>query len=266
MLNFAAKTDPGVRPGENEDSIGWDEERQVWFVADGMGGHAAGKTASEIAKTSLLQADPDKPIESQLVEAHQAILAAADEDSELAGMGSTAVVAKVRGSTAEISWVGDSRAYLWRAGKLTQLSRDHSFIEVLRAQNILTEAQLRADPRGNLVTQTLGIGDPQPSVIESPLRFGDRILLCSDGLNDEVDDLQIAEILACHDDVTATVDDLVAAALDNGGRDNTSVIVIEFRGGRAMRLLWRIWESQWLPLISGAVLAVIFALVLWANR
>ena len=266
MLIFAAKTDPGVREGENEDSIGWDEARRLWFVADGMGGHAAGKTASETAKASLLAADPAKPTETQLVEAHDAIVAAATASSELAGMGSTAVVARFMGRTAEISWVGDSRAYLWRGGKLEQLTRDHSFIEVLRAQNILTEEQLRADPRGNLVTQTLGLGDPKPSVITTALRFGDRILLCSDGLNDEVEDIQIAEILALKDDVTEAVEELVETALKNGGRDNTSVIIVEFRGGKGIAFLWRILESQWLPLITGVILAVIFALVLWAKH
>jgi protein phosphatase len=214
----------------------------------------------------LLAADPAKPTETQLVEAHDAIVAAASANSDLAGMGSTAVVARIMGRTAEISWVGDSRAYLWRGGKLEQLTRDHSFIEVLRAQNILTEEQLRADPRGNLVTQTLGLGDPKPSVVTASLRYGDRILLCSDGLNDEVEDIQIAEILALKDDVTEAVEELVETALENGGRDNTSVIIVEFRGGKGIAFLWRILESQWLPLITGVILAVIFALVLWAKH
>lgn len=265
MLEFAAKTDPGVREGENEDSIGWNVDRQMWFVADGMGGHAAGKTASEIAKATLLEADPAKTTEEQLVGAHEAIVSAADRDGALAGMGSTAVVAKVKGRTAELAWVGDSRAYLWRHGRLKQLTRDHSFIEVLRAQNIHTEEQLRADPRGNLVTQTLGLGDPIPSVKMETLRNGDWILLCSDGLNDEVEDSQIAEILAISSDVAGAVDNLVAVALENGGRDNTSVIIVEFNGAREIAFLSRLLESKWLPLIIGAVLALIFALILWAN-
>lgn len=265
MLEFAAKTDPGAREGENEDSIGWDEERKMWFVADGMGGHAAGKTASEVAKASLLKAEPEKATDVQLVEAHEAIVSAAADNMKFAGMGSTAVVAKVKGRTAEISWVGDSRAYLWRSGRLQQLSRDHSFIEVLRAQNNLTDEQLRADPRGNLVTQTLGLGDPKPSVVIEPLRFGDWILLCSDGLNDEVEDTRIAEILAGNTRVTEAVDELVEQALNNGGRDNTSVIIVEFNEARGLAYLWRMLEFRWLPLIIGAMLAVIFALVLWAN-
>ncbi len=114
MLEFAGKTDVGVRGGENEDSIGWDVERKMWLVADGMGGHANGQVASDIARTSLLESDPDKSTAAQLVEAHEAIIAAADKDGQLSGMGTTVVLAKVIGQFAEISWVGDSRAYLWR--------------------------------------------------------------------------------------------------------------------------------------------------------
>jgi len=263
VLNFSAKTDPGKREGENEDTIGWDESRGVWFVADGMGGHAAGRTASDIARKSLLEADPSSPVAEQLVAAHRAIVEAADHDDALAGMGTTAVVVLFEGSNAEVSWVGDSRAYLWRRGELRQISRDHSFLEVMRAQNLLTEEQLRADPRSNLVTQTLGLGDPQPSVETVALRHGDRILLCSDGLNDEVADEQIQDILTRHPDVEPAVDELVATALENGGRDNTSVIVVEYQGGLRLATFWRILDSRWLPFIIGAALAVLFALALW---
>lgn len=265
MLEFAGKTDVGVREGENEDSIGWDVERKMWLVADGMGGHANGQVASAIAKTSLLESDPDKSTDTQLVEAHEAIIAAAAEDDQLSGMGSTIVLAKVTGQSAEIAWVGDSRAYLWRSQQLAQLTRDHSFLEILRAQGILTEEQLQADPRGNLVTQTLGHGNPEPSVEITRLRFGDWILLCSDGLNDELEDTQIAQILAANTNVNTAVDELIDAALQNGGRDNTSVIIVEFKGSKGLALLWRIVDSRWLPLVIGSLLAVIFAVVLWAS-
>lgn len=266
MLNFAAKTDVGSRAGENEDSIGWDEERQVWLVADGMGGHVSGKTASQIATKSLLEPAPDKTTAEQIVDAHRAIVAAADDDQALSGMGSTIVVAKLLGGLADISWVGDSRAYFWRKHELTQISRDHSFIELLRAQNILTEEQIRADPRGNLVTQTLGLGDPCPSTTEVSLRYGDWILLCSDGLNGELEDSQIAEILAASEDVQAAVDALVDAAITNGGRDNTSVIIIEYKSLKGLGLLWRFMDTPWWPFVAGSVLAIFFMLILWADK
>jgi len=262
MLNYSAKTHPGNREGENEDSIGWDESRGIWFVADGMGGHAAGKTASELARKSLLEADGSTTVASQLIAAHETIIEAADHDASLAGMGTTAVVVHFEGSRAEVSWVGDSRAYLWRRGELRQVSRDHSFLEVMRAQNLLTEEQIRADPRSNLVTQTLGLGDPQPSVETVKLRYGDWILLCSDGLNDDVSHDQMQAVLASHHDIESAVDELIATALENGGRDNTSVILIEYLGGAGLAPLWRILDSRWLPLIIGAVLAVLFAVAL----
>ena len=265
MLNFAAKTDVGAREGENEDSIGWSEERKVWIVADGMGGHVSGKTASQIATSCMLDSEPDKDTETQVVEAHEAIVAAADKDQALSGMGSTIVVAKLADNSAEISWVGDSRAYLWRGRELSQISRDHSFVELLREQDLLTEEQIRADSRGNLVTQTLGLGDPNPSVAEVPLRYGDWILLCSDGLNGELEDAQIAEILASSENVQSAVDELVDAAIASGGRDNTSVIIIEFKDTRGLGLLWRLIDSRWLPYLLGSLLAVLFALVLWTG-
>ena len=164
MLEYAAKTDVGSRGGENEDSMGWDLDRNIFLVADGMGGHVSGKTASTIAKRIVLEADSNLSTDTQLVNAHNAIRAAADEDSSLFGMGSTIVVAKVGQRDAEIAWVGDSRAYLWRKNELSQVTRDHSFVELLRAENVLSEEQIRADPRSNLVTQTLGLGEPIPSV------------------------------------------------------------------------------------------------------
>lgn len=266
MLNFAAKTDVGSRGGENEDAIGWDEERKIWFVADGMGGHVSGKTASETVGKCLLESAPDKTTEEQVIDAHEAIIAAVDKDQALTGMGSTVVVAKLVGSLAEISWVGDSRAYLWRNYGLSQISRDHSFHELLRAQNILTEEQIRADPRGNLVTQTLGLGDPVPSITEVSLRYGDWILLCSDGVNGELEDSQIAEILASSEHVQAAVDELVDAAITNGGRDNTSVIIIEFKDAKGLGHLWRFMDSRWWPFVVGPALAILFALILWAGK
>lgn len=266
MIEFAGKTDVGVRGGENEDTIGWDRDRMIWFVADGMGGHANGKLASELAKATLLADDSDKGTDQQLIDAHRAIVAAADSDSDLEGMGSTIVVARIIGRSAEITWVGDSRAYLWRGGELKRLSRDHSFLEVLRAQDVLTEEQIRADPRANLVTQTLGLGDPIPSVTETRLFHGDRILLCSDGLNAELEDSEIAEILAANAEgaVAVVVDELVDRALACGGSDNTSVIVIEYRGAKVITRLRQLVESPWFAILAGAVVAVLLATTWWA--
>lgn len=262
MIEFAAKTHPGNREGENEDAIGWDVDQGIWVVADGMGGHAAGHVASEVAKDAILAFDAGTPLTDRLIAAHQAVVEAAEETSERSGMGTTAVMAKFGEGAAEIAWVGDSRAYLWRRQQLQQVTRDHSFLEVLREQNLLTEEQLRADPRSNLVTQTLGLGDPKPATTNVRLRHRDWILLCSDGLNDEVEDSQIAAILEQHSEPDPAVDALLNTALENGGNDNTSIIIVEFSGSVAQAKLAALLESKWLPLIIGAVLAVVFAILL----
>jgi len=183
-------------------------------------------------------------------------------------MGSTIVVARISGRSAEITWVGDSRAYLWRRGELRRLSRDHSFLEELRAQNILSEEQIKADPRANLVTQTLGLGDPIPSITETQLRHGDRILLCSDGLNAELEDSEIAETLTANAQlaVEAAVDDLIERALTSGGSDNTSVIIVEYLGAKTGALFRRMISSQWFALFAGALLAVLVAAVWWTTN
>lgn len=265
MIEFAAKTDVGNRGGENEDSIGWDEERKLWLVADGMGGHANGKIASELAMATLLAADTGADTDKQVIAAHRAIVAAADADSGLEGMGSTIVVARISGRTAEITWVGDCRAYLWRNDELRRLSRDHSFLEVLRAQNTLSEEQIKADPRSNLVTQTLGLGNPVPSIVETTLFDGDQIMLCSDGLNAELDDAEIADILAANgrNNVEAAVDELIDRALAKGGSDNTSVIIVAFHGQRLTTILRNIVGSPWFALFGGAVVAILVSMAWW---
>ena len=162
--------------------------------------------------------------------AHEEVAQAAADNTAHANMGSTVVAIRIEDRHAEIAWVGDSRAYLWRSDTLRQLSRDHSYLEVLREQENLTETQLRGHPNKNLVTQTLGIGTPEPSSITEPLRRGDWLLLCSDGLNDELEDSEIAKILRTHNAPDAAADALIAAALAHGGRDNVSAVLVEYDG------------------------------------
>src|ERR1043165_2048802 len=187
-MRFAARTHPGRRGGQNEDSMGWDEPSGLYFVADGMGGHGTADVASRIVKETLLGSALKLPLRAAVRRAHDEVAQAAADNTAHANMGSTVVAARIEDRHAEVAWVGDSRAYLWRNQALRQLNRDHSYLEVLREQENLWEPQLRVHPNKNLVTQTLGIGTPGPSVINEPLRKGDWLLLCSDGLNDELED------------------------------------------------------------------------------
>ena len=139
-MRYAGRTHPGRRGGQNEDSIGWDEVRQLWFVADGMGGHASGEVASSIVKQTLLEPGAPSLLEA-VHRAHEAIARAAALANS--NMGSTVVALRLQAREGEIVWVGDSRGYLWRDRVLQPVTRDHSFLELLREQENLSDEQLR---------------------------------------------------------------------------------------------------------------------------
>ena len=260
-MRSAIRTHPGRRGGQNEDSTGANEAAGLWFVADGMGGHASGDVASRIVKETLLQT-ASSPLDIAVREAHKAVASAAAAANS--NMGSTVVAAHVEQRLARIVWVGDSRAYLWRGDTLRQVTRDHSFLELLREQEQLSDTQLRGHPNKNLVTQTLGIGTPEPSAIDLPLRSGDWLLLCSDGLNDELEDQEIAAILRVHPAPDAAADELISAALAKGGKDNVSVVLVEYDGPNGVSFLRPLQEKlrPWLPVIIGVV-AALAAAALW---
>ena len=262
-MRFAARTHPGRRGGENEDSMGWDEAQALWFVADGMGGHASGDVASRIVKETLI-AKSSMPLTEALGSAHEALLKAAAENPAYNNMGSTAVVVRMGQGHGEIAWVGDSRAYLWRAQTLTGVTRDHSFLELLREQQPLSDTELRSHPHRNLVTQTIGIGTPNPSVTDLPLRRGDWLLLCSDGLNDELEDGEIADALKSHPEVDAAADALIAAALAKGGKDNVSVLIVEYDGPDGVSSGPSLAQTvmKWLPVAIGVLAACLVAVFL----
>lgn len=229
-VTFAGETHPGRARSDNEDVVGWKPEEGLYLVADGMGGHASGEVASAIVRDTLLAASDDQDLETSACNAHRAILSAADQDAASGGMGSTLVAVKIAGSSGHVVWVGDSRAYLWRRGSLSRITRDHSFIELLRERDGISESELRNHPNRNVVTQTLGLGDPKPSSVDIALKHGDVILLCSDGLNDELTDEEIAVVLRQHETPATAARQLVDDALDHGGRDNVSVVLVAYHG------------------------------------
>jgi PPM family protein phosphatase len=224
------KTHPGKIRDHNEDAIGWDESTSLVVLADGMGGHASGEVASDIVRNTVIERGrAGETLADAILQAHSAVQASAAEDAARTGMGSTVVAARSVGGNYEISWVGDSRAYLWRDQKLSQLTRDHSYLEWLITNGQLSEQEARNHPQKNIVTQSVGLGDPKPDVVRGRLHSGDKILLCSDGLNDELTDTEIANLCASHVATNAMIDALIEAALEHGGRDNVSVVVAEFR-------------------------------------
>lgn len=144
-------------------------------------------------------------------------------------MGTTVAAARLVDGRFEISWVGDSRAYLWN-GELRQLSQDHSYVQELIEQGAITPEQARSHPHRNVVTQALGVTDPGSLKVETitgEFRPGMQLLLCSDGLTEEVDDQTIGKVLSRAElSAQECVDQLILAALDGGGSDNVTVVVI----------------------------------------
>lgn len=263
-MPFATLTDVGNRGGENEDAVGWSEPDRLWFVADGMGGHAAGKVASGIVKDVLLRNSREKDLAAVVLRAHEAVLAAARSREEWRGMGSTVVAARIDQGVCEVVWVGDSRAYLSRKGRLIPLTRDHSIAEELRAEGVLSEAEIRSDPRANQITRGLGQESAAPSLNQVPLRRGDRVVLCSDGLHDELTDSAIAELVRRNVGPDAAAEALLKAALKSGGRDNISVVIIDYDGPTAPAAMKRGPATRDLiPILIGVVAAVLVILAFW---
>lgn len=239
-LAYAGATHTGMVREANEDN--YVAEPMVFAVADGMGGHAAGEVASAIAADRLRERLKDGAASVDLmvaavVEANAAIFQAAHTNSSQRGMGTTvvalaALVDPALPTRLVLANVGDSRAYLFRGGVLKRLSVDHSYVQELVSTGHITEQEARTHPRRNIVTRALGI-EPMVKVDTWAMSLvrGDRYLLCSDGLVDEVDDLDISIILERESDPQSAADCLIEAANVNGGHDNTSVVVIDVLDG-----------------------------------
>lgn len=231
MIEFGHLSHPGLRRELNEDTYYGDSELGLWLVADGMGGHACGEVASALAREAIVREVRHGAALAQAIRiADEEILRASQRRNDALPMGTTVVAVRVQGNRFEVAWVGDSRAYLWRDGKLAQLSQDHSYVQELIAQGVLTSEQARSHPQRNVITQALGVTDPVHLNVETlggELKPGMQILLCSDGLTEEVDDAAIAGALR-HNDCSAQecVDSLVYAALEGGGKDNITAILV----------------------------------------
>jgi protein phosphatase len=233
-LKWGASTDVGMVRQQNEDSFL--AEETLFVVADGMGGHNAGEVASALAVTTLkagarLGIDTTEDFRELVQQANSAIYTASLDDSTQSGMGTTVTALSiVEGEEPRVlvANVGDSRAYLWRSGALSRLSVDHSYVQELVNEGIITPEAARVHPRRNIVTRALGIDrSVMVDVFTHFVRTGDRIVLCSDGLVDEVADVEIAQVLGQHSDPQETAEALVMVANTNGGRDNTTVIVVD---------------------------------------
>ena len=215
-MQVGFRTEIGHVRQRNEDSVLVEPGSGLFAVLDGMGGHPAGDVASAVAGDRLREAladadvsDPGTAVAEALRQAHEAVLAESEANSSRHGMGTTAVVALVFDGEAWVGHVGDSRAYLLPSGgALSPVTADHG--------------------AGGYLTQALGLDrGVSPDVFQVPLAAGDRLLLCTDGLTNMVEDSEVESILREAEDPQAASDALTQAALDAGGVDNITTVVVD---------------------------------------
>ncbi len=229
IAESAQLTDTGRQREANEDSFF--SRAPLFAVADGMGGAQAGEVASQVAVEAFEslagdEAPPEELLKRTAKAANRQIFDLAQTDTDRSGMGTTLTAALVKGDEISFGHVGDSRAYVFRDGKLRQITNDHSLVEELRRQGKLTREQAAEHPQRSVITRALG---PEPNVEVDTLtvraRAGDVFLLCSDGLTTMLSDQDLLAILSREGDLERTGRRLIRAANDRGGRDNITVVL-----------------------------------------
>ena len=232
-FRYAARSEIGRVRRNNEDA-GY-ASRDLLVVADGMGGHEAGELASAATVASVVAATAQSSAADEVLDLladavitsgeHIADVVAANRD--LTGMGTTLTALALRGDRIAIAHVGDSRAYLYRAGHLQQMTKDHTFVQTLVDSGEITKEQAAVHPRRNLMMRAIdGIHAVDVDLSIREAHIGDRFLICSDGLCGVIDEAAIAECLAA-DDLTRAVTELIDAAMRRGGPDNITVVVAD---------------------------------------
>lgn len=219
----------GLVRKQNEDSISASPALELYLVADGMGGQAGGDVASRIAVETIERCVSNgDPLSEAIVQADNAIVTAAATGKGRPNMGTTIVALQIEGDLYRIAWVGDSRAYLINRG-IQRLSRDHSLVQELLDRGTINENEARRHPRRNVITRALGsIHGDRDRVDEGMgnIQVGDIFLLCTDGLYGLVSDTDIEQAVRGHEESQVAADMLIQLALDAGGTDNISVIVV----------------------------------------
>ncbi len=255
MLRAHGISDPGTTRKTNEDYLFADESLGLFVVADGMGGHAAGEVASRLAVEAVegfirrSQADQEfswpygidsslsydgNRLRTAISLANRRVFRAAEAHDDYTGMGSTVVAALVAGRRLSVGSVGDSRLYVWSGSALTLLTEDDTWIGMLRAQNAAIDpAVLARHPMRHVLTNVLGAREESSvRVTERDLLDGDVLLLCSDGLHGPVPEDVIAGCLLAAADLPQAARSLVQEALNRGGRDNVTVLLVATGGDR----------------------------------
>jgi protein phosphatase len=240
QLTVAARTDIGMIRAGNEDNFYADADpfRGLFIVADGMGGHAAGEVASEMAVQivtrelasvrNVTERGVTERVAQALRTANLAIFNRTLQEVDKQGMGTTASVLLLAGKHYLIGQVGDSRVYLLRDGQLRQVTKDHSYVQEQVDAGFLTPEQARYHPYSNVITRCVGASDSvEPDVYVGEVKAGDVFLVASDGLTGMVDDRRLQQLLLSRASPGRLVDALISEANGRGGLDNITAIVVQ---------------------------------------
>ncbi len=238
-MRISSMTDVGRRREMNQDYIYASGSPvgnlpNLFIVADGMGGHNAGDYASRFTVEHVVKAisasglaEPAALFNDALRQANLSLLQLADSNPYLRGMGTTFVAATVAGERMSVANVGDSRLYLVNEG-IRQITIDHSLVQEMVRRGEMRQEEARVHPDKNIITRAVGAEETiAVDFFEVYLKPGDYVLLCSDGLTNMIEDQEIRRIICSQQDIKQSVAKLVAAANENGGRDNISVIIVD---------------------------------------
>lgn len=232
VFETSVATHQGCVRAANEDSYLMRPGTGLWAVSDGMGGHKAGRLASALVVEELGYVNDFGTASGFLAECTRGLVAANARLREQAHsmnldmIGATVVLLLIRGSAFACIWSGDSRVYRVRGGEITQLTRDHSEAEELVARGVISREEAKHWPRRNVVTRAIGASDePELEIVDGLVELGDTFVLCSDGLNIHVEDEEIRDLVA-GSEAKAAADGLVNLALERGGRDNVTALVV----------------------------------------
>ena len=240
-INAFGKTDEGLMRTINQDSIFVSTQPigklpNLFIVADGMGGHKAGDVASREAIERFVKyactthmSDPANILDAGIISVNKDIFDMANSNRDYSGMGTTFVAASLVENHVYIANVGDSRLYL--IGRdIRQITRDHSLVEDMVRMGVLEREEARTHYKKNVITKAIGVADDKtstPDIFEIEVENGDKLLLCSDGLTNMVEDYDIKKIVKDNDSIEDAVRELIRQANENGGKDNISAILIE---------------------------------------
>ena len=261
-LSHGAASAVGHVRAINQDDFGAGDD--LFVLADGMGGHRGGEVASAEAVAGVLGSFDERTragLARAVDRANQAVFGRAAGDVDLFGMGTTlcalALARSEGGDVLAVANVGDSRVYRYGDGRLTQVSDDHSLVADLVRAGDLTEEEAARHPQRNILTRALGIESAlSVDTWELPIQADDRYLLCSDGLFNEIDDDRIAALLAGHDNPELTAATLVRAAVDAGGHDNVTALVVDIDAAPSAQEPWSLPDVKVEQSSEGAARAV----------